>query len=149
MLILASITYFALLSIALTAATYALYKAFKKLNHQIGISMKTQYVSVRELRSFGYKIDNFSKETQKTAEQQRKSQDQQRIMVASLNRQMLHLESMLIKQGTMIDTQKPVTRDQPLNHSIAESKNKPVRKRVRRHFSSQAAPRCPVKRTGR
>ena len=79
--------------------SYVIYRMLKKVERQIGVNLKSQYISVRELRSVGYKLDGIDRNNKNSIEEQHKFHEHQRIMLASLNRQVLQLDNLLSRSA--------------------------------------------------
>lgn len=99
MLNIAMISAFLLCTIAAGAMTYVIYRRLKKMDRQIGVGLKSQYISVRELRSVGYKLDSLDRDNKRAVEAQHKFNENQRVMLASLNRQIMHLDGFLSRSS--------------------------------------------------
>ena len=83
-------------AVTLIAFGYYAFNAIKAMRNQITLSLKSQHLSVRELRSMNYKVDRISSTAQETLDEQRKSFEHQRVLMSSLNRQLKTLDSMAL-----------------------------------------------------
>ena len=81
-------------AISISGLAYFAFKFYKGLRNQITLSLKSQHMSVRELRSLGYKVERISNITQESIDEQRKSFEHQRVLMNSLGRQLKLLDAM-------------------------------------------------------
>ena len=84
------------LAIAILAfAGIHFYRRTNSIERQQNMTLKTLYVSVRELRALGYRVDELASENRAAFANQAKSLEHQRILAASLGRQIGTIEAML------------------------------------------------------
>lgn len=76
-------------------AGFHFYRRTNNIERQQSMTLKTLYVSVRELRALGYRVDELASENRAAFANQAKSLEHQRILAASLGRQIGNIEAML------------------------------------------------------